>query len=279
MSNMSLSCSEEELEPSDKDSDSLGVNFEEESTAGGSTQSENAEQRNLEDQTRKTSVLRCLVITTLLTACALVANAALIVALNKQEEGFKDEYARLSERLVDRFFTAIGQTVATADSLASQTALDLEEGPNKSIPNFEAQADGFRRLSSSTLITYSPILKGSEQRSSWEEYAVNNFDAAARSEFESDYSPFNGRYDEVPLVTFRGTGDRTVQDGIHIFENGEAVDDATSQSSDYSIPIWQVRTSTRRIESRCFGFVLLIPILHPTSNLRYHPLMRKRNPL
>lgn len=201
----------------------------------------NAENLDLKNETRKTSVIRCLVITTLLTSAAIASNVALIMALNEEEIEFKAEYKRLSGRVVDRFLEAFGEKISAADSLVSSLSFENDvDTVNLSIPEFEIQADGIRQLSSSTTAAFSPILVGTQERQSWESYALESYDESLRSQFESIYLPHDAKYnfESSPLVTYRETGGRAIEDGIYRVDSEQVV---TDTSSEMFVPVWQVR--------------------------------------
>jgi hypothetical protein len=223
----------------DDDETSLNVDFDGGQSAATHASTENAENVNLKNEVTKTSVIRCLVITTLLTTAAIVANVALIMALNEEEVEFKREYTRLSNRVIDSFFEGFTEKISAADSWVSQMSFDASLGSNLSIPEFEIQSNGIRRLSSSTTVTFSPLIRGESERTEWEAYALDAFDASSRSSFVTDYSPHGGKYDSEndPLVSYRDTGDRGVEEGIYRVEEGAMVSDTGSA---LYAPIWQV---------------------------------------
>lgn len=225
-----------------EDDASLHVDLDGDSTKGGGGFNDmDAENLDLKNETRKTSVVRCLVITTLLTSAAIVANVALIMALNEEEVEFKAEYTRLSNRLIDGFLETVGEKISAADSMASQLYFKDEPQPHLvSIPEFEIQAEGIRQLSTSMTVSYSPILKGQQERLEFEAYANLAYDEGARSKFESTYLPHDGKYnfDDEPLVSYVETGNRKIQDGIYRVEGGSVL---TDESSVFFAPVWQVR--------------------------------------
>lgn len=224
----------------ESDDTSLAVDFDGDSTKGGKS-TMNAENLDLKNETRKTSVVRCLVITTLLTTAAIVANVALIMALNEEEVDFKTEYRRLSNRVIDRFFEAFGEKILAADSLVSQVYFsnDGQAAHLFSIPEFEIHAEGIRKLSSSMTVSYSPFLKGRQQRQQFEAYAVQAFDETERSRYDSTYLPHDGKYNfgDDPLIAYVKSGGRTIAQGVYRIEDGSAV---TDDISVFLAPIWQV---------------------------------------
>jgi hypothetical protein len=225
-----------------EDDASLHVDLDGDSTKAGMSHDNNAENLDLKNETRKTSVIRCLVITTLLTSAAIVANVALVMALNEEEVEFKAEYTRLSNRVIENFLDSFGEKISAADSMASQLYFkDEQTEPHLfSIPEFELQAEGIRQLSTSTTVSYAPILQGQQQRRQFEAYANLAFDEEARSKFESTYLPHDGKYNfgDDPLVTYVETGDRKIEDGIYRVDDGSVVAD---ESAFFLAPVWQVR--------------------------------------
>lgn len=230
----------------DEDDASLHVSLDGNSTKMGQASDGIAENADLKNETKKTSVVRCLVITTLLTSAAIVANVALIMALNEEEVQFKKEYTRMSNRLIDRFFDAFGEKISAADSLATQYSVGNMSQPHLfSIPMFEMQAEAIRQLSTSMTLSYSPFLKDSVERAEFETSVVSTYNESARSSFESEYLPHDSKYnfDTRPLVSYVDTSDRAVQDGIF-----QVVDGVPVPQKDTSVyaPIWQVGYNPRR---------------------------------
>ena len=224
----------------ESDDASLAVDMDGDSTKGGES-GVNAENMNLRNESRKTSVIRCLVITALLTTAAIVANVALIVALIGQEADFKKEYSRLGNRVIEQFLEEFANKIVAADSMVSQVYFKKDDNAPylTSIPEFEILADGVRKLASSMIIVYAPILKGQQERQIFEAYADLAFDPAARSKFKSDYLPLGGNCNlgTDPLVSYVETGNRTIEQGIYRVEDGMVV---TDHSSTVYAPIWQV---------------------------------------
>jgi hypothetical protein len=217
----------------------MNVDMEEASAKTGRGSETNAENANLKHETRKTSVVRCLVITTLLCSAAIVANVALIMALNEEEVEFKREYDRLSNGLINHFLEAFGENILAADSMVAQIEVGDTSRPYLfSIPEFEIQAEGLRELSASTIVSYAPILRGQEQRDEFEAFADAAYDEKARSSFTSTFLPHDARYnfEREPLITYVETGDRTVQEGIYRVVDGVPVADTSSLYA----PVWQV---------------------------------------
>ncbi len=244
--------SQSSINASDED-ESLGVDLDGASIRTGNRSNKsdiNAENLNLRNETKKTSVIRCLVITTLLTAAAIVANVALIMTLNEEEVEFKTEYSRVSHRLIDHFLASFEERISAADSMISQLTFQGSSTPYLgSIPGFEFHAEGIRKLSTSMTISYAPIVRGQVQRKEFEGYAVLSYNEEARSSFESEYLPNDGKYNfgDNPLVTFVSTGNRGVEQGIYRVKNNSVMND---ESSIFFAPIWQVRSSLFR---RFFG--------------------------
>lgn len=235
-SELSLNASEEE--------ESLAVDLDGDSVRTGNRSNKsdiNAENLNLKNETKKTSVIRCLVITTLLTTAAIVANVALIMSLNEEEVEFKAEYSRVSSRLIDHFLASFDQRIIAADAMISQLNFQGKLFPYLStIPEYEFHAEGIRKLSTSMTISYAPILRSESQRQEFEAYAMLEYDEQSRSQFVSDYLPNDGKYDfgDRPLVTYVDTGNRKIIQGIFRVEGNTVVND---ESSVIFAPIWQVR--------------------------------------
>ena len=207
---------------------------------GGGGGEMNRENIDLKKEARTTSVVRCLVITTLLTCAAIAANVALIMVLNNEEIQFKSEYKRLSMRLINNFHESLSEKIFAADSMAAQIAFgDASQPYLFSIPEFEIQAEGLRELSTATTVSYSPFLRGQQERESFEAFAISTYDDQARSSFNDLYLPHEAKYNfkTNPLMTFVDTGDRTVQDGIYRVINEVSV--ADDEASVYA-PVWQV---------------------------------------
>lgn len=225
-------------EHASSEEDDVSLHVDMNADAAPANNDDNSENLDLKNETRKTSVIRCLFILTLLTTAVIVANVALIMTLNEEEVDFKKEYTRLSERVVSRFLGAFEEKIAAADSLVSQ--LSFSDVSTVSIPAFERQAEGVRQLSTSTTISYSPLLIGQAEREAWENYASESFSVEARSQFQSKYVPHEGKYNgqSQPLVSYRGADvKRSVDQGIYKLQDGTVVSD---DSSEVYAPIWQV---------------------------------------
>lgn len=210
------------------------------------------ENADLRQQSRKTSVVRCLFITTLLTFGVIVANVALIMSLNEEEVRFRTEYRRLSSRLIDRFHEAFRERLMIADSIASQISwghhTTTKEQPYLfSIPEFETQAEVFRELSSSMTISYAPFLRNQQEKEVFEDYASSMYDEQSRRSFKSKYLPHDAKYNffEEPLMTYIDTKDWSVQEGIYHLVQGVPAED--NRSTVYA-PVWQVSQLTDRID-------------------------------
>jgi hypothetical protein len=225
---------------------SMDFDIDAQSVKGGRGSEMNRENIELKNEARKTSVIRCLVITTLLTCAAIVANVALIMVLNDEEVHFKSEYRRLSMRLIDRFHESLSEKILATDSMAAQIAFgdDVSQPYLFSIPEFEIQAEGLRELSTSMTVSYSPFLRGEQEREEFEAFAISTYDDQARSSFKDQYLPHDAKYNfkAEPLMTYVDTGGRSVQDGIYRVVNGVSV--ADDESSVYA-PVWQVSISFR----------------------------------
>jgi hypothetical protein len=213
-------------------------------------QSINGENLELRNQTKTTSVLRCLVITSLLTVAAIVSNVAFIIALNEEESAFEKEYGRLSDRLVRSFLESMSEKIWTADMMATEFAAYVNqeaslEWPHVSLPDFELQLEGARRLAAATTISFAPLFQESE-RTSWETYAVSAFVGSRSSKNSSSTYEYNHPHDEFhprmaePLAVYHNSGERTVEDGIYRVDEGVLKSEGHSAPSIMIAPIWQV---------------------------------------
>eukprot|EP00934_Nitzschia_sp_Nitz4_P005383 Nitzschia sp. Nitz4//scaffold17_size182527//44169//48060//NITZ4_001838-RA/size182527-augustus-gene-0.14-mRNA-1//-1//CDS//3329539292//5373//frame0 len=220
---------------SEEDDLALGMDFD---LSLREKKSDTAENVDLKNETRKTSVIRCLVITTLLTTAAIVANVALIYTLTEEEEAFKDEYIRHSNRVVERFLDAFSEKISAADSFVSQLSFGSASS-NITIDAFQQRLEGIRQLSTATTVSFSPVLQGDVERRQWEQFASESYDSDQRKLFTSTYEPHEGKYsfDLNPLVDYRTSSDWTVDSGIFRVDNEAIVEEMSSQ---LLAPIWQI---------------------------------------
>jgi hypothetical protein len=221
----------------------------------------------LKKETNTISVLRCLVITTLLTLAAIVSNIAFILALFKQEGEFETKFNAYSTKLVSGFIANVNVKYWIADTLVTEftsTSKHLNvTWPNVSFRNFQERCSDARQLSSASALWIAPLVTQSD-RELWEAYA-SEIHGSLQTDFEDSFNPHDFLiprdtrwtdpkpyhiHDEdeegLPYVLYLNSS-RQVQQGIFRVEGGKAVTD--EQVGPY-FPIWQTLSSdTSRVEA------------------------------
>ena len=204
------------------------------------------------------SMVRIMFITTLFTFAAIVSNVVFIIAHNKEQATFESKIHMYGQQfqseiqnqlyayywLADSFVSSI-VTPSSGDSAPSTTNAEV-------IPDFAYQCEQIHDLLHTSVIWWSPVLYGSEERSTFESYAIlqqTNPSLYAISTASSSSSADTSNSDsatsssDFTQVIFYDT-DRTISQGIYRMENGTAVSEGNGEgtySNDFiSAPIWQL---------------------------------------
>jgi hypothetical protein len=219
------------------------------SSNGGSSAEGQGSSKRLKREANTLSVIRVLVISTLLTLAAIVSNITFILVLHKEENQFEDHLNIYAQDILKNFLQELESQYWMADSLSGDiTAFANDAGvkfPNVSLPDFGQRCADARRVAAASTIWFAPLVEDYD-RAAWEMYASQTFsDVDEESSFVDTYDPhqelglhLHGGDGAAPYVSYRDTG-RSIDQGIFKIQNGSAVTDDTK----YFFPIWQVSTS------------------------------------
>lgn len=193
------------------------------------------------------SVIRVLVITTLLTLAAIVSNITFILVLHVEENEFEEHLNIYAQEILKNFLQEMESQYWMADSLSGDiTAFANDAGakfPNVSLPDFGQRCEDARRVAVASTIWFAPLVENYE-RAAWEMYASQTFSTLVDESFVDTYDPHQElglhRHGDLPppYVAYRDTG-RSIDQGIFKIQDGSAVTD----DSNYFFPIWQISTS------------------------------------
>ena len=201
------------------------------STSVGSVEGVNA--KLVKREAKTLSILRILVITSLLTLAAIVSNITFLLVLHEEESKFEKRLNHYAQDILKNFLQEVEKTYWMADSLSGDiTAFANDAGTNfpyVSLPDFGQRCQDARRVAIASTIWFAPLVENYE-RAAWEIYASHTFSTLVDESFVDTYDPHQ--------VAYRDTG-RSVDQGIFKIRDGSAVTDDTS----YFFPIWQISTS------------------------------------
>ena len=181
--------------------------------------------------------LKWAVIIVLVVVGGVVATISCLYSRSYEQTRFEERFQDDATRFVTAFYQR--QAVKLRASIAIAVALIAEENyhdgiswPNVTLPEYEAQTMGHLQTSLSDSFAWAPLLRGPEQRESWESYAVEHQE----------------------LAGIKGSNfyhNRTVEDCIFRRDkNSNIVDDDVSLN--VSLPIWQVSPSEAKSHLHMF---------------------------
>jgi hypothetical protein len=240
-------CPESERELSIAGSSVGGDQDQSSSNGGSSSNGTEGNSKQVKREANTLSVVRVLVITTLLTLAAIVSNVTFLLVLHEEETQFEEHLNMYAQDILKNFLQQVEKQYWTADSLSGDiTAFANDAGaifPNVSLPDFGQRCEDARRVAVASTIWFAPLVENYE-RAAWEMYALQTFSTLVDESFVDTYDPhqglgLHGHADlPPPYVAYRDTG-RSIDQGIFKIQDGSAVTDDT----DYFFPIWQISTS------------------------------------
>ena len=199
------------------------------------------------------SVIRVLVITTLLTLAAIVSNITFLLVLHDEENKFEEHLTVYAQDILNHFHQEMEKTYWMADSLSGDiTAFANDAGANfpfVSLPDFGQRCQDARRVAVASTIWFAPLVENYD-RAAWEMYASQTFSTLVDESFVDTFDPHQelGLHQHgdlpPPYVAYRDTG-RSIDQGIFKIQDGSAVTDDTN----YFFPIWQISTSNETARS------------------------------
>lgn len=185
------------------------------------------------------NVVRAIVILFLLTVATIFGETVFIIALINEEHSFEDAFDKNAQSLVDSLFERINNDLWVAKSLATDLSLaaaqDSNDWPFISYDDFDRRCKGPLFLSNASSISFAPMLR-SDQRADWEQWATDSFEQ--RTSTVNDGANY---YSSM----------RTVDQGIYIFEEGQAMDQAESNNT--LSPIWHISPTQGSLETGLIG--------------------------
>eukprot|EP00538_Stauroneis_constricta_P012399 CAMPEP_0119555948 /NCGR_PEP_ID=MMETSP1352-20130426/8025_1 /TAXON_ID=265584 /ORGANISM="Stauroneis constricta, Strain CCMP1120" /LENGTH=1580 /DNA_ID=CAMNT_0007602821 /DNA_START=211 /DNA_END=4953 /DNA_ORIENTATION=- len=224
--------------------------------------SDNTDNRHLKAQARTISVIRCLVITTLLTVAALVANIVYISALLGEEKSFETDFSEYGHAIVNGYTEQLVRVLNVADDLVHQCYVETdvtaittkqqqqaqkETWPFVSLSNFDRLASSTRQLASISTISFLPFVM-QEEIMEWEDYVkLQNLSPS----FEDTYDPRSDMLEEGQgsHVQYRNTTTTTSnnqqpQGVFHVDPKTQQPTEGTSSSNACVAPVLQVAPHT-----------------------------------
>jgi hypothetical protein len=228
---------------------STGSAFEDTSSSHGGSSSggDFGNTKQVKREANTLSVIRVLVITTLLTLAAIVSNITFLLVLHDEENQFEEHLNIYAQDILKNFLEEVEMTYWMADSLSGDiTAFANDAGakfPFVSLPDFGQRCQDARRVALASTIWFAPLVQNYE-RAAWEIYASQTFPTLVDESFVDTYDPHQElglhRHGDLapPYVAYRDTG-RSIDQGIFKIQDDSAVTDDTN----YFFPIWQISTS------------------------------------
>ena len=199
-------------------------------------------------QDRKVCMLRGAMITTLLTATAVVATLAFVYVRSDEQGNFENQYMDSVAKVAEAFQNGIDKKHDSASTFSAMytsrygnDAHDHEQNdtgfisvwPNATMPDFQEQAEGQLKLANGRALSFNPIITQDVDRLQWEAHATES------AWILGDESLI------TPDPSLAWPDNRTVSFGIYSRDsNGNVVyDPGYAESSRFPyvlVPVWQI---------------------------------------